>query len=132
MTIMQVIEEVHRLRTGCDLNDSRIIRDINRVEMYVLNEIINPRESYVSSSGCDEETDRGTELVVPAPYDTVYVDYCCARIDKEYGDTERYNNSMIAYNTAMTEYKRFFWKNHRQSKRCRFFETQRRLMCSEG
>lgn len=124
MTITEVIESVKRARTGCDINESRIVEDINRVEMNVLGYVITGRvgddETKAEYGNYSDRTDRAKELLVPAPYDTIYTDYCCAQIDKEYEDGDRYGNSMTAFNAALSEFKHYYWKTHRQKTTYRY------------
>ena len=125
MTIQNVIDRVRLIKTGCVIDDSRVIEDINRVENYIIKDIVSKRtgdEAAQDYGNYDEETPRDRELLAPAPYDTVYVDYCCAQIDREYEDSERYVNSMASYNNGMTQLKKWWWQNHRQKKLNRFYE----------
>jgi hypothetical protein len=125
MTIAEVIERVIRARVGCKTEESRIIEDINRVEMNVIGYVVTGRvgddEIKARYGNYNEETDRSRGLLVPAPYDTIYIDYCCAQIDREFEDSERYANSMTAFNAALGEFKREYWKSHRQKKRYQYF-----------
>lgn len=124
MTINEVIENVKRLKEGCDIDEKQLISDINRVEMYVLYNVVSGREGdneIVTSFGnYNLHTDRDTELFVPAPFDRIYEEFCCGKVDLEYGDDERYANDSTAYNNTLTEFKLFWWKRHRQKKRYQF------------
>lgn len=53
-----------------------------------------------------EEFDR-YELMIPAPYDGLYVDYLVLRIDLANGDIDRYNNG-----SAVFERQRQIWANY--------------------
>ena len=48
--------------------------------------------------------DAEKELLVPAPYDQLYVKYLFAQVDFANADYARYNNSMVMYNTALSEF----------------------------
>lgn len=126
MTITEVIDNVKRIKLGSILDNERIIADINRAEEMVLREVVSGREgeeAYMESyGGYDGETSQRKLLLVPAPYDTLYLDYCCAMIEKEQENGERYTNHMLAFNNALSEFKRYFWKQHRQSAVHQFYE----------
>lgn len=126
MTIAEVIDNVKRIKLGSILDDGRIIADINRAEEMVLREVVSGREgeeTYTESfGGYDGQTPQNKVLLAPAPYDTLYLDYCCAMIEKEQENGERYSNHMLAFNNALSEFKRYFWKLHRQSTVHQFYE----------
>lgn len=46
------------------------------------------------------ETDPETELLVPGPWDELYVRYLLMRIDLENGELERYNNDAACFNRS--------------------------------
>jgi hypothetical protein len=53
----------------------------------------------------DEEDD---SLVVPVPYDRLYVWYLCAIIDLAQGDLQLYELDMALYNAAFQDYAKWF------------------------
>lgn len=57
-------------------------------------------------------TDDQQELIVPMPYDEVYVDYLKMQIDKANDETARYNNSAIFFNDSYTRFSKFWNKHH--------------------
>lgn len=50
-------------------------------------------------------TDKNTKLLVPFPYDDIYIKYLCTECDCANGDSIRYQNSSALFNYA---YSRFF------------------------
>ena len=48
----------------------------------------------------DEETDTGTEMLVPAPYDMVYVYWLIAQIDHQNMEMDKYNNDRSLFEDA--------------------------------
>ena len=76
MTLGKVIERVRNLKSGYDVSDEDIIRYINEAEMEIISNVISNREGdneIVGTYGNYQlDTDRGFELLVPAPYETVY------------------------------------------------------------
>lgn len=51
-------------------------------------------------------------LIVPFPYDDLYIDYLKMKIDEENGDVTRYNNSRVMFNSSYDNFERFYNKNH--------------------
>jgi hypothetical protein len=124
MKIYEVIENVKRLKQGCSIDEEQIIADINRVEMNIIRNITDSRENgkriREEYGGYDIDTDRNKELIAPAPYDTVYQEFCCSQIDLQYEDSERYQNDSIVYNNTFTELKAFWYRTHRQMRKYKY------------
>lgn len=53
-----------------------------------------------------------TVLVVPFPYDELYVAYIKAKIDEENGETARYNNSAATFNGMLKDYHKAYHREH--------------------
>ena len=66
-----------------------------------------------SFSGYDDTTDGDTELLVPSPYGAdVYNYFLQAQIDKENGETTRYNQSITMYNSAFRAFAGDYRRSH--------------------
>lgn len=66
-----------------------------------------------SFAGYDSAVDGSTELLVPAPYaEDVYNYFLQAQIDKENGETTRYNQSITMYNCAFRAFENHYNRNH--------------------
>jgi hypothetical protein len=80
----------------------------------VKNEIIDTHEGGedVQFTGYNDETLLTTELLIPAPYDEVYIRYLEMQIDYANGEFGKYNNSTIAYNTAFSAFERYYNREH--------------------
>ena len=52
----------------------------------------------------DADTERGTPLLVPAPFDRLYVYYVIAMCDYAAHETAHYADSMALFNAALDEY----------------------------
>ena len=62
----------------------------------------------VTFTGYDDSTDLQTELLVPAPFDEVYLRWMEAQIDYHNGEYEKYNNSIDMFNTAYQGYQNYY------------------------
>ena len=62
--------------------------------------------------GYDIDLDMETELLVPAPYDEMYLRWLEAMIDYHNGEDERYNNAITLFNNAFDGYKKYYTRNH--------------------
>lgn len=54
----------------------------------------------------------GTVLLVPFPYEEIYLRYMEAQIDYANGEYERFNNSSAMYAAAWSAYERFYNRSH--------------------
>ena len=124
MTLEKVIGRVRSLKSGYDVSDEDIIRYINEVEMEIIGNVISNREGdneIVGTYGNYQlDTDRGFELLVPAPYDRIYEAYCAAQIDRDYEEAERYPVDMSVYNQLRQDFGAWWFRTHSQKKRYNF------------
>ena len=63
-------------------------------------------------NGYDSTTDTRTALLVPAPYDDLYIKWLEAQIDYTNAEYGKYNNSSNAYNNAYSTYERYYNRHH--------------------
>lgn len=85
------------------------------IEEIIINEVLKTHEGYdgrYDNFGGYSEDRLTIPLVVPSPYDRLYTEYLKMMIDKENGETARYNNSAMSYNTYMMEYRKHYNKTH--------------------
>ena len=63
--------------------------------------------------GYTEETDPDTVLIVPAPWDVLYLYWLEAQIDYYNGEMDRYNNAAGRFSLAQQEYIDHYHRTHR-------------------
>lgn len=63
-------------------------------------------------SGYSRDFDGARMLLIPPPYDEVYVYYLYAQTDQRLGEIERYNNDAALFNNAWAEAVRWYNRNH--------------------
>ena len=64
--------------------------------------------------GYDGETEIGTtELLIPFPYDELYLRYLLMRIDLENGELDRYNNEAAQFNRLWQSFAGQYCRTHR-------------------
>jgi hypothetical protein len=72
--------------------------------------------------GYGEDEDLSTVLLVPAPYDDIYVRWLEAQIDYTNGEYGKYNNSIAMYNAAYTAFANYYNRTHMpKGKKFKFF-----------
>ncbi len=59
-------------------------------------------------NGYNENTDISTALLVPAPFDELYIFYLESKIDYWNGEVRKYNNSNAMFTTALEEFSKYY------------------------
>ena len=67
----------------------------------------------ITFTGYDGSTDLQTELLIPSPFDSVYLRWLEAQIHYHNGEYDRYNNAIIMYNTAFDAFAAYYNRTHR-------------------
>lgn len=113
---MKVIEAINRIDSL--KHNTYTQRDkvewLSRLDAMVKNHIIDTHEGseQVTFTGYDDSTDLSTELLVPAPYDEVYLRWMEAQIDYHNGEFDKYNNAIEMFHTAYLGYQNYYNRNH--------------------
>lgn len=75
----------------------------------------------VTFTGYDDSTDLQTELLIPSPFDSVYLRWLEAQIHYHNGEYDRYNNAIVMYNTAFDAFAAYYNRTHKPVSRGRRF-----------
>ncbi len=114
MTIKDCIDIVDNLKPNQYTIKDKVMW-LSFIEEIIINEVLKTHEGYDGRyddfSGYSEDKISVT-LIVPSPYDRLYTAYLKMKIDESNGETARYNNSAILYNTYMAEYRKYYNKTH--------------------
>lgn len=113
MTIIEVINRLDALKFNTYKQADKI-EWLSRLDSAVKLQIIDTHEGAdeVSFSGYTVNTPLDTVLLVPAPYDEVYLHWMEAQIDYYNGEYDKYNNSIIMYNTAYDAFAKYHKLHH--------------------
>ena len=123
MTIMDALYRIDELKPN-SYSQPEKIKWLSSLDGVIKSEIIDTHEGgeNVVFNGYNEDTELTTVLLVPAPYDDIYLRWLEAQIDYTNGEYSKYNNSMIAYNDAYSLYQRYYNRNHMpKGKKFKFF-----------
>jgi hypothetical protein len=109
MTIIEAINRIDSLKPN-NYTQPEKIKWLSNLDGIIKKEIIDTHKGSenVSFEGYVAETALDTVMLVPSPYDDIYVKWLEAQIDYANADTKRYENSMIMYNTAYSAFERFY------------------------
>lgn len=113
MTILEAITKIDTLKYNTYSNEEKVDW-LSRLDAMVKRLIIDTHEcgETVIFDGYTEMTDFDTVLLVPAPFDEVYLRWMEAQIDYHNGEYDKYNNAIIMYNTAFEAYANFYNRLH--------------------
>lgn len=113
MTIQQAIERVNEMRAGNSSSDEIKIIWLSELDGMIYNDVIlkhKGNEGVVKPVYTAENT--LAELIAEPPYDVLYVYYLMAQIDLAASEINKYNASVQLYNSALTNYKNHYRRNH--------------------
>lgn len=113
MTIEQAIRTADMLKPNKFDEDLKVMW-LSNFDMQVADEVIRKHEDTKDFhfSGYNEATDREKELLIPAPYDELYVPYLQSKMDLYNQDYERYNSSTAAYYVIYSNYMAYYNREH--------------------
>ena len=59
------------------------------------------------------DADKDTRLLVPSPFDEMYIYWLMAQMSYANGEIDKYNNAIALYNTEYAAYEKWYHRNHR-------------------
>ena len=109
MTIMDALYRLDELKPN-SYSQTEKIKWLSSLDGVIKSEIIDTHDGGEDKafSGYDENAELTTVLLVPAPYDDIYLKWLEAQIDYSNGEYGKYNNSLVAYNDAYDLYQRHY------------------------
>ncbi len=123
MTIMEALHRIDTIKPN-SYNQTEKIKWLSTLDGIIKTEIIDAHNGAenVVFNGYTEDTALTTPLLVPAPYDEIYLFWLESKIDYWNGEIGKYNNSISMYNEAYSTYQRYYnRKNMPKSKNFKFF-----------
>lgn len=109
MTIIEAINQIDALKPNAFIQNDKI-RWLNTVDGFIKAEVIDTHEGSenVSFTGYDMDTALDTVLLVPAPYDVLYLRWLEAQIDYANAELGKYNNSITMFNSAYADFRNYY------------------------
>lgn len=123
MTIMEAINRIDAIKPN-SYSQTEKMKWLSTLDGIIKTKIIDTHEGdeAVVFDGYTEETNLTTKLLVPAPYDDIYLFWLESKIDYWNGEMGRYNNSISMYNTAYAEFEKYYNRTHMpKGKKFKFF-----------
>ena len=112
MKIIEAIQKVDALKPNNYSQEDKI-KWLSTLDGIIKKEIIDTHEggSKIEFNGYDTSS-LEIKLLVPAPYDDIYIKWLEAQINYNIGEIGKYNNSMTMYNSAYSTYERYYNRTH--------------------
>ena len=113
MTILEAINRVDTTKPN-SYTQTEKVDWLSTLDGIIKKEIIDTHEGgeNIVFEGYTPDTSLDTVLLVPAPYDDIYIRWLESRIDYANGEYGKYNNSAMAYNTAFETYSLYYNRNN--------------------
>jgi len=86
--------------------DGRVVRELFETHEQ------NSGESELHFSPYTAETAGDTRLLVPPPYDEMYLEWLRANLDRSYEEFDKFNNSIALFNTLFSDYRNDYNRTH--------------------
>ena len=113
MTIREAIDRIDSHKHNIYSQNDKIAW-LSRLDSMVKKLIIDVHEGGedVKFDGYNDGTDLNTELLVPAPFDEMYLRWLQAQMDYANGEYGRYNNAIAMYQAAYDGYANYYRRTH--------------------
>ena len=112
MKVIEAIQQVDALKPNNYSQEDKI-KWLSTLDGIIKIEIIDTHEgSSVGAFNGYDMSSLETKLIVPAPYDDIYIKWLEAQIDYNNSEIGKYNNSMVMYNSAYSNYERYYNRTH--------------------
>ena len=113
MTIIEAINKIDSFKPNSYTQDDKIAW-LSELDGIIKAEIIDTHEGSedVTFNGYEVDMALDTSMLVPAPYDDIYLKWLEAKIDYLNGELAKYNNSMTMYNSAYSVFERYYNRTH--------------------
>ena len=111
MTILEATQQVDALRHNTFSQEDKI-RWLSQVDALVYQEVISTHEEGKVFEPYDAQTPLEQPLLVPHPFDELYLHYLEAQMDYYQGEADCYNRSMGMYQAVLTAFTNYYNRTH--------------------
>lgn len=122
MKVKECIDKFDELYPNGISEDTKV-KWLSDLDKRILIDVIQTHEGGESAVAWDIDNVMA-EMLVPSPYDELYVKYLQMKTDEANQETERYNNSATFFNAYYDDYARWYHRNNRPL-RCNGFNIWR-------
>lgn len=114
MTIKECIDKVDGLKPNQYSVEDKV-EWLSYLDHIIVNEVLKTHEGYDGKYDdfvgySPDVLNKG--LIVHSPYDIIYPSFLKMKIDEANGETARYNNSAMMFNSYMDDFKKWYNRTH--------------------
>lgn len=123
MTILEAINQIDNLKHNTYSRSDKLAW-LSRLDHMIVRLIMETHEGAdtLEFAGYGDNTPLDTVLLVPAPFDEIYLRWLEAQMDYANGEYERYNNSIAMYQAAYDGYAGYYNRTHMpKGRKIRYF-----------
>ena len=124
MNIQEALDRIDMMRPNMMQKHFKIAA-LSELDGRIWEEIILkhwPKEGEPESfAGYSVETDPGTEMLAPFPYDEIYTYWLASKVDWQNQEMDKYGNDRILFNNAWQELDDYWTRTHMPKTRVREF-----------
>ncbi|HBU12182.1 MAG TPA: hypothetical protein DEB31_05480 [Clostridiales bacterium] len=113
MTVQQAVAQIQNVKPN-QYDMETLVRWLSQLDGKIFREVIAAHEGAEIDvlAPYDTQNDMGTELIVPAPFDDLYIKYLGAQVDYHNAEFGRYNNAMVMFNVALADFTDHYNRTH--------------------
>lgn len=108
MKAIEAINQVDQLRPNAYSAEEKL-RWLERIDRRVGREIL---EGYAGAEAAEATMEPETELLVPSPYEELYLHFLCAQMSLGDGETESFNNDNTLFETLFSRFRNAYNRDH--------------------
>lgn len=123
MTIMEALHRIDSIKPN-SFSQLEKVKWLSTLDGIIKTEIIDTHEGAesVNFDGYTENSDLNRALLVPAPYDELYLFWLESKIDYWSGEVGKFNNSIAMYNSAYAAFEKYYNRSKMpKGKKFKFF-----------
>ena len=123
MTIIEAITQIDSLKHNTYSQEQKV-QWLSRLDSMVKRLIIDAHEGGddVVFTEYGDSTDLHTDMLIPSPFDEMYLRWLESQIDYTNGEYGKYNNAILMFNTSWKEYQNYYNRTHMpKGKNMKFF-----------
>lgn len=111
MTLDKLLKRIDQQKPNAYTRQEKI-EWVNQLDGMVQTKVIDTHADADRFWMAYTDDDGDTELLVPEPFDQIYMHWLEAKIDYANAEYGKYNNSMAMYNAVWSEYCRWYNRTH--------------------
>ena len=123
MTLIEAINRADNLTVN-GYSQSEKIAWLSELDGRIKESVIDKHEGgeAVEWVGYNDDTPLDTELLIPKPYDSAYIDWIISKIEYANGEIVRYNNYITRFNDVYGQFVGEYHRTHMpKGKKIRYF-----------